>query len=614
MYQILRRTAVRVLKSPRDQILLAGMLAYLVSLEAVGRQVPPGALVDLFLFTALLVGGAFLTHAHLRMPVAWIAWGARRFRRFVHKLRPYTYRTGWDLRQQPPIPRRVPPLLLALVGGCELLTVGALIWILWQPMSARHLIGGISRVGFAAAQFVLWCALLFVIVGILLAGPGLLRDLYVFRQAAARREGQRRVDRRWFSLLFVTLCVVGMLLQPVSTAVLIVAGSFLVVNVSIWLPPRREFEFIWQPHGRAIVFSMSWRTNVSLLNSASILACLLLLLLAVGPEAVGLPGAVAASVSVTHTLGILASWVAAIGAVFFLWPMTMLELMTKRCDPSNPVPTHVRVLGRLTRDQRQQIRDALQPRGWSVGFGASKASPTEVPVQISSEMASTTADCGWPRSVSLEGIADEGLHGAIARRDEIQRRRAFLRTLESMLKQARRRRYEQSSGFWIAPQYWFVLGLTRDTGDRGRDEEQTQLLEVIPPLYHQAFPLSSRQHFHEVCRALEIDLIFLEDGVQWRGLRRVLRMMFEHYDVHGGAGRIEELHFTGVPRVRVIIHEFELGAEWERSKYPEPDFEDLARARVLHVFRDRGEEEVPQETPLDWDRLPSPAPVGATSP
>jgi hypothetical protein len=614
MYQTLRRTAARVLKSPRDQILLAGMLAYLLSLEAVGRQVPSGALVDLFLFTALLVGGVFLAHTHMRQPVAWIAWGTRRFRRVVRNLRLHTFRIGWDLRRQPAVPRRTPPLLLVLVGGCELLTLGALIWILWQPIPARELIGGVSSVGFAAAQFVLWCSLLLVIVVILLAGPALLRDLYVFRQVASRRRRRRPIHRGWFFALFITLCVAGMSMRPVSVAVLILAGSFLVGGASIWLPPRREFDLIWQPRGRAVVYSMSWRTCVSLLNSVSILVCLLLLFLSVGRDAVGLPGREAGSASVSHTLGTLASWVAATGAIVVLWPMTILELMTKRRDPSVPAPTRVRVRGPLTRDERKRIRHALQQRGWSVGFGASKRSATEVSVQISREPESTTADSGWPRTVSPDEFADEKFLWSIARRDQIQRRRVFLRRLESILKQARRRRYEQSSGFWIAPQYWFVLGLTRDTGDHGREEEQTSLLDVIPPLYHQAFPLPVRQHFHEICRALEIDLMFLEDGVQWRGLRRVLRMMFEHYDVHGGTRRIEELHFTGLPRVRVIIHEFELGAAWERGQYPEPDFEDLARARVLHVFRDRGEEEVPRETPRDWDRLPSPVPAGSTSP
>ena len=42
------------------------------------------------------------------------------------------------------------------------------------------------------------------------------------------------------------------------------------------------------------------------------------------------------------------------------------------------------------------------------------------------------------------------------------------------------------------------------------------------------------------------------------------------------------------------------------ENYPEPRFEDLGRARILHVFRDRGEHEELIENPFDFSSSPVP--------
>jgi hypothetical protein len=96
----------------------------------------------------------------------------------------------------------------------------------------------------------------------------------------------------------------------------------------------------------------------------------------------------------------------------------------------------------------------------------------------------------------------------------------------------------------------------------------------------------------------------VEDGVSLRRFIRVLRMMFEVYDIYGGRLRAEERHFTGLPGVRVIMHDFELGKTDTLAKpsYPEPQYEEIGRARILHVFKDRGEFSERDEVPdaADW--------------
>ena len=43
-------------------------------------------------------------------------------------------------------------------------------------------------------------------------------------------------------------------------------------------------------------------------------------------------------------------------------------------------------------------------------------------------------------------------------------------------------------------------------------------------------------------------------------LERVLRVIAELYDVHGGKRKAEDLHFRGLPKVKVMIHEYEPAA------------------------------------------------------
>ena len=129
---------------------------------------------------------------------------------------------------------------------------------------------------------------------------------------------------------------------------------------------------------------------------------------------------------------------------------------------------------------------------------------------------------------------------------------------------------------------------------------------TIGPAYHRVFPRIVRHHLYQMLRALQVDLIFVEDGVSFRRFVRILRMLFEVYDIYGGKRRADEIHFQGVPGMRVLIHEFVLNEPFKSEVYPEPEFENLGRARLLHVFRDRGEQPEHLEVPLDFTRMPVP--------
>ena len=151
-------------------------------------------------------------------------------------------------------------------------------------------------------------------------------------------------------------------------------------------------------------------------------------------------------------------------------------------------------------------------------------------------------------------------------------------------------------GFWLAPHWWFVDGIGREDADANPDDSAPPL---VGPPYHRAIPARARQHAHAFLRATQIDMIFVEDGVTFKNLERVLRVVTELFDVHGGRRRAEDFHFRGVPKVKVMIHDYEPGNPFRSDLYPEPKFDDLSRVRVLHVFRDRGGHEELVDPPFD---------------
>ena len=87
----------------------------------------------------------------------------------------------------------------------------------------------------------------------------------------------------------------------------------------------------------------------------------------------------------------------------------------------------------------------------------------------------------------------------------------------------------------------------------------------------------------------------------------MLRVLFEVYDVHAGRRPAEEIDFRGLPGTRVLIYDFQFDEPFRSEVYPEPKYDYLGRARILHVFRDRGEQEESLETPYDFSRTPAQA-------
>lgn len=202
---------------------------------------------------------------------------------------------------------------------------------------------------------------------------------------------------------------------------------------------------------------------------------------------------------------------------------------------------------------------------------------------------------------------DEDARFQLARRFHVVLRRRFHRCLEALHKQLRAEVPSEGTGFLFCPHVWLVPGVVRDVDHR----ELTGTPTYGPP-YAQAFDARTRRYVGALLRDLQIDILYWEDAISWKDLRRVLTVAYEIHDQRRGP--LKERHFLGLPRVRVVIQEEAAEADApaiipsaEPTGLPESA---SGYARILLILRDRGSRE-DAETPEPADRgIRTPSLVG----
>jgi hypothetical protein len=517
--------------------------------------------------------------------------------------RALSFQWGVDLRREPPIPRRLPPAIIAQLAISGTLMGVALVWIGLGGEPIRDVAVRVSYLGYLVGLAALCAALVSLIVLMAIVPIGMIFDM-VLSYTSLERARVRQLAAAAVLVYFQLLLVSAMVL-PVWAAMLLLVGSVLVGGGLPWIPPRRQLDLLWRGRASQAVHSISWSTCLGAQWLHLPMALAVPILFALGPVAVGQPGGSLAAAPLTVALGYLAAWLGSFGVATCYLLYGAHNYLARWFDPQRPAPTTVYVSGPGDRQQEQLVRQQLGRHGWKVRFAPARAQRTDVRIHIRQSSVGSGGPPGQTGAFTLRQceLDDPDFVARVARRDTIRRRRILLRGLARIFRQAAARRSKLGHGYWVAPHYWFVPGLTRDR----MDNEHTQLLEIIPPLYHRIFPHPVRFHFFEVCRALKVDLIFLEDGVGFRGLRRVLRVMFERYDIHGDREPLREIHFCGLPKIRTILHDFVLDEPLVKSNYPEPDYDDVGRARILHIFRDRGDEDeaAPEPELSDYHLLPA---------
>ncbi|MCE9560896.1 MAG: hypothetical protein K8U57_02465, partial [Planctomycetes bacterium] len=497
-------------------------------------------------------------------------------------------------RGTPPVPRRTPPAVWFLALGL----------VVWSALAAASWVAfptGWRTIG-AYSSYTLYLVFLMFLWGVLLTVTfvGIFVPVALLDTLLKRWLGD--TDRRGAELAAVVgyaviVSAIAYAVQPVA-----ILGLCLIVAVGAWfvyLPRGSDGPAVlWRSAPDRPVYAVPVRRVLSLVALLSALLMFAILLTACGGR---LFGRTDDAMPVTALFGAIAAWLVPI-----LVGVVGLRLWSaRRNDPARRTPPTAHIAGS---DRLLLRRAAKIVRAWGYTVRTSPATRENgqvgvmlVPQELSE---AKEFDPRWPLKVSVEDLIAGEVKQRLDRRDEIQVRRQLFRGLQKLFKRASAFKGPGGGGFWLAPHWWFVEGVGREDSDASGEDSAPPL---VGPPYARAIPARARQHAHAVLRATEIDMIFIEDGVTFKNLERVLRIVTELYDVHGGKRKAEELLFRGVPKVKVMIHEYEPGNPFESDVYPEPKFDDLSRVRVLHVFRDRGGHEELVEPPYDFSWTPAPA-------
>jgi hypothetical protein len=577
------------------------------AVEVAGRESRESGtdLHDLLFLFVLAVFALLVLGRHRRVPLPWVTLLAGAGRRLGGRLRRATFEIGLDLRGHPRVRRGTPPVILWLAGTLAAWAALAALGASGLPHGLRAALTQVWYVGYLLLLAALWLGLSLLSVLAFFLPAALIHDACV-----GAHTGPRPRRREFLALAgyFGSLVLLGALL-PVAVA-LVWCGLALFAYLAVcWLPARADVRFLWRPHGTVRVRSLSWSRWVTWEFLLITLAVFALVLTACGDRAYG-GTAAAETMPVTAMLGLTLAWLAPGALTTLLVQMALGRLR----DPARPDTPAAHVTG-APRSRRRWLRRLFRRHGWGVHFAPARPGPLDVGLAwVESRPATADDEPRWPLAVAAEDLADPGFWERLRRRDEVQKRRKLVGTLERLFKLAAGKPARAGSGYWVAPHFWFVAGLMRDS-QRDADEDfdladGSILSGTVGPPYFRLLPRGARHHLYRLLRAVQVDLIFVEDGVSFRRFRRVLRALFEVYDVHGGRRPAEEIDFRGLPGTRVLIHEFQFDEPFKSEVYPEPKYDYLGRARILHVFRDRGEQEEPLETPFDFSRTPAPVAVG----
>ncbi len=568
---------------------------FLIGLEVYGRYAANDLQDSLGVFALVSVVGVVVAR-HRRAPLGWLSGLLERGKRFIDSLPVLRYDHGIDLRGSPPLPRRTPTAVWLLVGF--LLAWSGLAVLSWTLFP-----GGWRSVG-VYSSYTVYLLVLLVLWAVLLVVTfvGVFVPVAVLDKLLKRWLGD--TDRRGAELAAVVgyavlVSAVAWVVPPVA-----VLGLCLGVAVGagvVYLPKGSDgAALLWRAGPGRPIYAVPVRRVLALVAGLLALLLFAVLLTACGGRLFG-PARPDDSMPVTALFGSVAAWLmpgllVVVGAR--LWA-------AQRQDPARRTPPVAHVAGADPREVRRAAR-LLAGWGWRVVTAPAPRRAGHVGVVIVPPELSEATEFNprWPLRLSLDDLRAGTVRPRLERRDEIQTRRQLFRGLQKLFKRASAFKGPGGGGFWLAPHWWFVEGMGREDADATGQDTAPPL---VGPPYHQALPARARQHAHAVLRATQIDMIFVEDGVTFKNLERVLRVVTELYDVHGGRRRAEEHHFRGIPKVKVMLHEYQPGNPFRSDVYPEPKFDDLSRVRVLHVFRDRGGHEERVEPPFDSSHTPAPA-------
>jgi len=579
-----------------------GFLTAALVLEFLGRKSAASDWHDLVLAAGLITLLAVLVWWHQRSTLPWLLPVVSALRSLGRWLQRWSIEIGYDLRLTPPVKRGVPPLIRA-IGFC-LIVWGATVLAFGDYFPQVLRLWGTSYfyLGYLIVMCLLWAGMLLGLLISFYLLVGLIHDEF-----SSTVPVQRSIRGPLFLALASILILVGQMI-PLWWSLVGCLLAWSVLSVVYMLPGRHDLCFLWRPRGSTRVRSVSLALGSFLFFGFFISISLNLVLTATGALIWRHPAAMPLmNMPVTATLGTALGWV----QLAVLWVIVWNEIRVRFRSPARAAKRVLHIHGLVDRSTVRRIRQFLPRRVWRIDCGKKHPDPCAVAVTLVPLMESQARefDPGWPLRLSVDDFSDPLVQERLQRRSDIQARRRLIDGIERIFKAARRRKYRNGHGFWLAPHRVLWNGLRRDEPEPEPIDGHMVHDNVGPP-YHRVIPPLARHLAHKVFHSLAIDLIFVEDHVNVRQLKRVIRRIFELHDKQPGRPA-EELHFVGLNGTRVLIYEFQFDNPFESKTYPEPKFTALGRARILLVFRDRSESEELVEPPFDISRTP--APIGGRS-
>jgi hypothetical protein len=502
---------------------------------------------------------------------AWVRAMGRNVKSFVRR---YDLETGIDFGGGPEYEHRLPPPLVHLAGGLLAAIVVAVLWRDAFPGPVRDGLLAVEPMAYLVYASVLWgCSLtLALMAGLLVAVQA--NDLLINRRGFQKHLPTWRVLLGTF--VISALIAATALLPPwlPMAAVITGAGAGLFVLLG---GTSGQIRFLWRTRGEPEIYSMgsAWLLGWGDLSMAGVIALIIV------PSSGGAWAGSVGSAPTTVAIGTFTGWCGALALWTWLLVGPVRLVRLARHDPARAVPSALE----FTRSRpAEDALTLLSERGFRVVEEGERIShrlrirlDPDAPRRAVEGVEEAAGEVVWrvhPRDMLNPAVLSE-LRAA----DRLMRRRELIMGVRRLLTSAKGRRFRAGSGFWLAPHLWYIPAMSRDTDEDGS-------MTVGPP-YHRMLSAEARQHAHEVFRAVRVDLVFIEDGVPVEGVERVLLQLFDHYDLWG-VDPIEDRHIFNIPGTRVLIHAFEFDAPLDEDGYPEPDYQNLARGRVLHIMKDRG--------------------------
>jgi len=592
------RAHLRRLQGPstrrEEWLSLGAWILAIAALETAGPRSPSDAIDGLLLAGLLaLAGGTHLLHrnVHLRWVAAvGRAWRGARAR--LVRLWPGELRLGIDYRRHPPLPQGVPrPLLLEALGATVVLAVALTFGHLF-PEGLRGL-AHTAYVPYLVVLGALWAMTWF---GIFM---GIMLPIVALGERASTRgpaEGRTRRVALQSLTLFAALSVAAYFL-PAWMAARGVAITTALLVVGLALVPVRH-GFVWCQGGRKR--GLSWRTFGLWISIFFVALAFTPLLLGMGDEVLGDPQ-VGTSLALTRAMGRALAWSLLCLSATLLAMLVGLGSMAFAFERARRTPGRLRLEGAPDPEDRTAVR-AL---GWRLAGDEARRGELRLRVEAGAATPDQVLGPTLPGAVPPGWLSGAAAGPRLARARVLDLRRRIVRGICGALETAATRTFERGTGYFLAPHLWFMSGLTRDEDEADQGPGRSLGLP-----WDRRMTWEARAYLYDVLDDLAVDLVFVEDGVRARSLGVVLRRLFEVHDTHG-AQPILERQLALIPGVRAIVQDDVDGeSALSDAGYPEPDYEDVGRARLLLIFKDRGGDRDGAEDPVDARGRPAPAVLG----